>query len=87
MGDEQYPWLPGFINRYPMRSDQWLTTIARPVVIVHGDRDTLIPISHGEQLQKVRRATEMLVITGAGHNDIHKFPAYLDGLAERLQKL
>ena len=87
MGDEYYPWLPGFINRYPMRSDQWLKAIARPVVIVHGDRDSLIPISHGEKLQKLRTATEMLVITGAGHNDIHNFPAYLDGLAERLRKL
>ena len=87
MGDEQYPWLPGFINRYPMRSDQWLTAIARPVLIVHGDQDTLIPLSHGKQLQKMRAATEMLVITGAGHNDIHKFPAYLDGLADRLKAL
>ncbi|MEO8102216.1 MAG: alpha/beta fold hydrolase [Betaproteobacteria bacterium] len=87
MGDEQYPWLPAFINRYPMRSDQWLGAIRRPVMIVHGDRDTLIPISHGERLKKLRAATEMMVITGAGHNDIHKFPAYLDGLAERLRKL
>ena len=87
MGDEQYPWLPGFINRYPMRSDQWLNAISRPVLIVHGDHDTLIPIAHGEALHKLRAATEMLVIGGAGHNDIHKFPAYLDGLAERLGKL
>ena len=87
MGDYHYPWLPGFINRYPMRSDQWLTAITRPVVIVHGDRDTLIPISHGETLQRLRTATEMMVISGAGHNDIHNFPAYLDGLAERLRKL
>ena len=87
MGDQQYPWLPAFINRYPMRSDQWLTAIARPVLIVHGDRDTLIPIAQGEQLKRIRAATEMLVISGAGHNDIHKFPAYLDGLADRLKKL
>jgi pimeloyl-ACP methyl ester carboxylesterase len=87
MGDEQYPWLPASINRYPMHSDQWLTAITRPVVIVHGDRDTLIPILHGERLQKLRAKTEMLVITGAGHNDIHKFPAYLDGLADKLMKL
>jgi hypothetical protein len=25
-----------------------------------------------------------LIVPGAGHNDIHKFPAYLDGLAARL---
>lgn len=87
IGDEQYPWLPGFISRYPMRSDQWLPAIKKPVVIVHGDGDRLIPIAHSERLQKIRASTELLVIPGAGHNDIHQFPAYLDQLAERLQKL
>lgn len=87
MGDEHYPWLPAAINRYPMRSDVWLPAIKGPVVIAHGDKDTLIPISHGEKLLKLRSSTEMMVITGAGHNDIHEFPAYLDGLAERLKKL
>ena len=87
MADEIYPWLPGFINRYPMTSNQWMAAIKKPVVIAHGDRDTLIPIAHGERLKQVQSAAELLVISGAGHNDIHKFPAYLDGLAERLQKL
>jgi uncharacterized protein len=87
MADEIYPWLPGFINRYPMTTDQWLGNVKRRVVIAHGDRDTLIPITHGERLKKLRETTELMVITGAGHNDIHKFPAYLDGLAEQLQKL
>jgi hypothetical protein len=27
---------------------------------------------------------ELLVVPGAGHGDIHKFPVYLDGLAARL---
>ena len=31
LGGPDGPWLPGFINRYPMRSDEWLTAIARPV--------------------------------------------------------
>ena len=87
MGEELYPWLPGFISRYPMRSDQWLAAIARPVLIIHGDRDTLIPISHAERLRQTRAATEYQVIDGAGHNDIHRFPAYLDALAERLSRL
>ncbi len=87
MGDEHYPWLPAFINRYPMHSDLWLPAIKRPVVIVHGDRDSLIPVSHGEKLRRLRASTEMMIITGAEHNDIHKFPSYLDGLAERLRTL
>jgi alpha-beta hydrolase superfamily lysophospholipase len=87
MGDELYPWLPGFISRYPMRSDERLGSVKAPVLIIHGDRDTLIPVSHAERLRQTRPATDFLVINGAAHNDIHKFPAYLDALAERLRRL
>jgi pimeloyl-ACP methyl ester carboxylesterase len=87
MGDAQYPWLPAFVNRYTMRTDQWLPAIKKPVMIEHGNLDTLIALSHGERLKKIVPATELVVVTGAGHNDIHKFPQYLDTLAERLSNL
>lgn len=87
MGEKQYPWLPQWINRYPMRSDQWLPAVKTPVLITHGELDTLIPISHAETLAKLRAATQLVVIKGAGHNDVHKFAQYLDTLAEHLQKL
>jgi len=35
----------------------------------------------------VRSPAELLVVQGAGHNDIHRFPAYIDGLAARLVKV
>ena len=87
MADEHYPWLPAFLNRYPMRSDEQLAAITAPVLIIHGDQDTLIPISHAERLRQTRAATEYQVIDGAAHNDIHTFPAYLHALAERLRRL
>jgi uncharacterized protein len=87
MGDAQYPWLPGFVNRYPMRTDQWLPAVKGPVMIEHGDLDTLIALSHGERLKKIVPLAELVVVTGAGHNDIHKFPKYLDTLTERLTNL
>jgi hypothetical protein len=87
MGELRYPWLPSAINRYPMRSDQWLPKIPQPVVILHGDLDSTIPIQQGEFLKGLRDKTELLRVPGAGHNDIHKFPFYLDSLADRLIKL
>ena len=87
MGDAHYPWLPGAVNRYTMRTDQWLPVIKGPVMIEHGDKDTLITLSQGERLKSIRPATELVVVTGAGHNDIHKFPRYLDSLSERLKNL
>ena len=87
IGDAHYPWLPGFVNRYPIRSDQWITKIKGPVIIEHGDLDTLIGLSHGEKLKQLRAGTELVVVTGAGHNDIHKFPKYLETLSDRLKNL
>ena len=87
MGDAHYPWLPGAVNRYPMRTDVWLPKVKGPVVIQHGDLDTIIGLSHGERLKQLRSGTELVVVNGAGHNDIHKFPKYLDTLSERLRNL
>ncbi len=87
IGDAHYPWLPNFVNRYPIRSDQWISKIKGPVIIEHGDMDTLIGLSHSEKLKQLRPATELVVVTGAGHNDIHKFPTYLDTLSDRLKSL
>lgn len=87
MGKLRYPWLPQFINRYSMHTDIWLPSIKQQVLIAHGDLDTIIPLQQGERLKQIRGESELLVVTGAGHNDIQKFPAYLDGLAAQLQKL
>ena len=87
MGDAHYPWLPGLVNRYPMRSDEWLPKIKGPIVIEHGDMDTLIALSHGERLKQLRDGIELVVVNGAGHNDIHQFQKYLDTLSERLRNL
>lgn len=87
MGDALYPWLPGAVNRYPMRSDEWLPKITGPIIIKHGDSDTLISLSHGERLKKLRDGIELVVINGAGHNDIHEFQKYLDTLSDRLKNL
>lgn len=87
MGDKFYPWLPGITNRYPMRSDQWLPNIKGPVFIAHGDIDNLITLSNAERLKQIWPASELVVVTGAGHNDIHKFPKYLETLTERLKNL
>jgi pimeloyl-ACP methyl ester carboxylesterase len=87
LGKQFYPWLPGFVSRYPMRSDLWLPQAKSPVFILHGDRDSLIPISHAQRLKALHTAAELLVIEDAEHNDIHKFPKYLDALANRLKAI
>ena len=52
---DMFRWLPtSLLLRDPMRSDLALTEVQGPVVIVHGDRDRLIPATSGRALAEAR---------------------------------
>jgi alpha-beta hydrolase superfamily lysophospholipase len=82
---QAYPWAPGWVLKYPLRTDAIIGDIKSPILLIHGSEDKLIPLAHSERLKALARSpVELLVVPGAGHSDIHKFPVYLDGLAARL---
>jgi alpha-beta hydrolase superfamily lysophospholipase len=85
---EQYPFAPGWLMRYPLRSDALIGDIASPILLIHGTKDELTPLAHSRKLLALARSpAALLLIDGAGHDDIHTFSAYRSGLAERLQHL
>lgn len=84
---EQYPYVPSPLLRYPLYTDRVLPRLdgPRPVVtLLHGDRDTLIPLAHARTLAALRPGTVLRPIEGAGHGDLQQFPAYLDALRDAL---
>ena len=84
----EYPIAPGFLVRYPLRSDEVIGGVTSPMLLLHGKRDTLIPPADSERLRALARApAELVLVDGAGHNDIQRFPAYLDALAGRLARV
>lgn len=87
IGKELYPWVPDFVMRYPMRTDQWLPQVRIPTLILHGARDELIPVSHARQLKAIRPETELVILPEANHNDMHMHAEYIETLAEHLRKL
>ena len=85
MGRQEYPFLPEWLLRYPLRTDKLIADIRTPTVFVHGDEDRLIPIAHTYELMGLANTNaKLLLIEGAGHNDIHRFSSYLDGLTKAL---
>ncbi len=88
LADEQYPWVPGAVLRYPLHTDTVLPRIRGPIWLVHGERDPLIPLAHSLALQQIAGGrAQLLRLPEAGHNDVHEFPAYLDGLRGELGRL
>lgn len=82
-----YPLVPEWVLKYPLRTDTIIGDVRSPVLLLHGTKDTLIPIADSERLKALVRApVELFAVDGAGHNDIHRFPSYLDALADRLAR-
>ena len=72
-----YPYVPQGVLRYPLRTDQLLPNIKSPLLLIHGDSDTFIPASHSKTLKALVPQARLQLVKGAGHNDVHKFEAYL----------
>lgn len=69
---EQFPAL----KFEPKKSEDYspllqVTSVDAPTVLVHGDKDELVPLWHSEKIkdafEKAKVPTELLVIEGAGH--------------------
>lgn len=83
-----YPLAPEWLLKYPLRTDEVIGDVKSPVMLLHGREDKLIPYSDSERLAwRVHAPVELVLVDGAGHNDIHRFPAYLDAIEVRLAKL
>jgi uncharacterized protein len=82
---EAYPLAPEWLLKYPLRTDEVIGRVKMPIVLIHGSSDRKIPVAHSQRLAALAHApVELIVVDGAGHDDIHRFPAYLDSLAARL---
>jgi fermentation-respiration switch protein FrsA (DUF1100 family) len=64
-----YPWLPvRWLIRDRYDNLAKLARVDAPVLIVHGEADTLIPVSHAQRLARVSPHAEFVAVPGRGHN-------------------
>lgn len=66
-----FPWLPvGWILRHRFDSLANAPKVQCPTLIVHGERDSLVPISMGRELcDAIAGPARLLAVAGHGHND------------------
>jgi fermentation-respiration switch protein FrsA (DUF1100 family) len=51
VGAAAYPFAPvRWLIKDPFRSDQRIARVHAPIIILHGERDRIVPIAHGERL-------------------------------------
>jgi fermentation-respiration switch protein FrsA (DUF1100 family) len=71
MGRLHYPFIPAAVvpDAYP--SLRRVARIRSPLLVIHGDRDDIVPVGHGRALFEAAPQPKRLeIVRGAGHNDL-----------------
>lgn len=72
-----YPLVPGFLLKYPLRTDLALPKIKIPVYLFHGTADEVIPYESSQRiLPLIRSPKELVTIPGGAHNGLRLTPVY-----------
>lgn len=73
IGQQIYPWLPvRLFLRDKFASIEHIVGLRAPLLILHGSRDTTIPVTLGRALfQAAPEPKRMHILNGAGHSDIY----------------
>ncbi|MCD4686656.1 MAG: alpha/beta hydrolase [Anaerolineae bacterium] len=73
----------------PVGNDRKMAEIDLPLLVIHGERDMLLPVTNGQELYDASPATykRILRVQGAGHNDLLMFGMrrYFEAIAELVQ--
>ena len=87
VGAVHYWYMPvRWLMKDQFRSDLRIATVTAPVLVVHGERDTIVPIALGERLYEMIKSPKRFVrFPDAGHNDlgVQAVEAAREFLAER----
>jgi fermentation-respiration switch protein FrsA (DUF1100 family) len=69
IGAAAYPFLPvRLLMRDRFRSDERIAKVTAPVLVLHGERDTVVPIGYGERLYALISAPKKFVRFREGHH-------------------
>src|SRR5688572_18430116 len=71
MGGLHYPLIPRAVvpDAYP--SLRRIAGLRSPLLVIHGDRDGIVPVAHGRALFEAAPGVKRIeIVRGAGHNDL-----------------
>jgi len=83
---QKAPYVPLFLLKYPLRSDQWIGQVRCPIYLFHGTQDSLIPYSSSERLRaSITAPSELIPLAGGDHGGLATFTAYQEHLDQILR--
>ncbi|MEO8516689.1 MAG: alpha/beta fold hydrolase [Flavobacterium sp.] len=84
---KQFPFIPDFILKYKLTTNEYLKNCKMPVVIFHGDQDEMIYYGSSLKLKAQFKPQDTLItLNGQGHNGITDNEDYKAALKKILMK-
>jgi uncharacterized protein len=80
---ERYPFVPvHWFMKDQFHSDQWISHVHIPVLVQHGERDTIVPVNYGKQLFALANSPKQIrLYPDAGHSNLSRYGADADAAA------
>jgi pimeloyl-ACP methyl ester carboxylesterase len=83
----QFPFIPSFLLKYPLRTDAWISEVKCPIYLLHGTEDEFIPYTASLRLVPlIKTKHRLFTIEGGGHNNLGAFSDYHEHLVTILQE-
>ncbi|HSU28996.1 MAG TPA: alpha/beta fold hydrolase [Chitinophagaceae bacterium] len=73
-----YPTMP--FTKYTLPTHKYFEFVNAPITIFHGTRDGVIPYKQARQLQEVKPGIELITIDKGRHNNLTRFPLFIQKL-------
>lgn len=71
MARAHYPFVPQFLVRLGLDNLARARQLTAPLLVLHGTADGIVPFAMGRRVAEAGRAGELVVVDGAGHNDLY----------------
>lgn len=74
-------------SSYRFPAAEFLQRFERPILVMHGDRDSIIPFAQGQALfDRLRGPKQLVVLRGRDHNDLHTGEEYWRPVRQLVQQ-
>ncbi len=81
MMQRRYPFVSSFLLKYKFQTNEYLKQIKHPVLIVHGDKDDVLPFDGSLKLSALlNEKSQFVAIKGLNHNDFEFNDTYISTL-------
>lgn len=72
---EILPFIPvGVILKYPLDSAKYMSKVNCPVIMFHGDSDSVVPLSSAEKLSKIKG--RLVIFKNGTHENLTNYPQF-----------